>query len=370
MSELAASSFDFYDGVRILLPGAIITGLYQAIVRTFALHVPLPTSDALTALIIVSIAGLSLYFVDIPSRSTLYPAALPHKILEGWGKPPAGMSGQNVYFVLMDTLMPPAIRSRAQYFNSMFRIGFELIVLLCLAGTGVTTVAQLTADPSNTADPSGAQRVMLVACGLFVVLGVCALASAYLKAGGRGSTAGETSRAKRLIRVRERLSKQVPCIDRLLLLVAAVLSGLYMWTHHAAFLAGAATIVTAVWFFRYLRGVFAPREGTEQVSLIERLSVKRRRNLEASTSTLTVCFAALVIAVPAAVCVPRSTHLTLGTSLGWTAVTFAGATLMLFRGHEVKLWGAYYTVSTWMSMNRQKIVSEFDLQQDESTTPR
>jgi hypothetical protein len=368
LSELATSSFDFYDGVRILLPGAIVAGIYQAVVRTFALHAPLPTSDTLAALAIVSVAGLSLYFVDLPSRSVLYSAALPHKILESWGTPAVG-TVQNVYFVLTDTVMPPAIRSRAQYYNSMFRVGCEMVIMFCLAGNGVITTALLTAGHTNTGNPSSAHAVMTVVCGLFGALAAFALVTAYLKAGDKDRPS-ETRSGARLERARGRLGKQIPCIDRLLLLAAAIASCLYILTHHRGLLVAAAAIATSVWLFRYLRGTFARVHKTEGPGLAGRLSVEQRRNVDASTSTLTVCFAALVTSIPAAIRLPHGTNLTLGAALGWDVLALVGTTLMLSRGHERKLWGAYYTVGTWLRLNRPEIVSEFDLQQDDSTTPR
>lgn len=43
MSDLAGNSFEFYDGIRILLTGAIVTAIYTAVVETFAIRAPLPT---------------------------------------------------------------------------------------------------------------------------------------------------------------------------------------------------------------------------------------------------------------------------------------------------------------------------------------
>jgi len=335
------------------------------VVRSFGLHAPLPSSDALAALTVVSVAGLALYYIDLPARSVLYYAGLPHKVLEEWGRPASERTARNVYFVLLDTTMPSAIRSRAQYYNSMFRIGYEIVLLFCLAGPTVMACAYLTRDPGATGRTEGARTVLAVACGLIALLAACAVASGYLKAQDRQEGL-DTPHDQRLRMLRSRLERQVPWVDRLLLAGAVALSALYTEAgHHRALLIGACTIATLVWSFRYLRGAPQPKRRASLANGTagwpRRLSSPERRNLDASTSTLVLGLTALLIWVPAVISLPRGTHLTFGLALAWSAMTLVGASLMLFRGHETKLWGAYHTVATWMEEHKSEIVDAYEI---------
>src|SRR5438270_10955811 len=112
---LGTSGFEFYEGIRILIPGAVVVALYAAIRATFQLHTA-SASDALAGFVLALMSGLLLYFIDFSGRSQIYSQAQPHRVLEQWIEerkltPPRGLSATNLYFVLIDTTLPPGIRS-------------------------------------------------------------------------------------------------------------------------------------------------------------------------------------------------------------------------------------------------------------------
>jgi hypothetical protein len=363
VGDLASNSFEFYDGVRILVTGAILTAIYVGVVETFALPTPLPTSDVLTALSAVTLSGLFMYFLDIPGRSALYSAALPHRELERWKLvAPEGRTMQNVYFVLMDTRMPSGMRNRAQYYGSMYRIGFDAIVLFCLSGTIAVTAAPLLTYSRGRVYGSGAQPVMIVGSGLFVLLALCAFPAAY----ARAKPKGDETRKEVVLR---ELNIQIPCADRVVLLLVVGSAIAFGFLGADWMLIAAATLGSGLWLFRYLRGALrVERRGSDALKpdkhgqpLPLRWMTVSRRNIDASTATLLLCTTVLAIWVPTAIRPATGTHLSSAAAVGWTAAVFVGGTLMLSKGHEGKFWGSYFTVTTWLGKERDMIVTEFRL---------
>jgi hypothetical protein len=368
VGDLASSSFEFYDGVRILVTGAILVALYTAVIETFALNAPLPTADALSAITAVTLAGVILYFLDVPGRSVLYAAALPHRVLDSWGlTPPGGRTMRNVYFVLMDTRMPAGLRSRAQYYGSMYRIAFETILLLCVSGTLAVTGAGLCTYPRGAVSGKGAQPVMAAGAGAFGFLAVCAIVTALLKA-----TPSESHGRARV--VADGLRFQIPWVDRVLLALLAGASAAFALWGGKGLLIGASLVASILWTFRYLRGTLRAErrraKRTGRLRLAERLTAASRRNVDASTATLLVCFAALAVWVPLSLQSTAHTHLSSAAAVGWTLTVLTGGVLVLCRGHEVKLWGSCHTVGTWLEINREAIAAELGLSGVVPATPR
>jgi hypothetical protein len=85
--EIGASSFEFYEGIRIFIPGAALVGLYAGVVATFGLDAPTPANSFVAAAVSALLAGLLLYFIDYPSRGAAFRSGLPDKELESWELP-------------------------------------------------------------------------------------------------------------------------------------------------------------------------------------------------------------------------------------------------------------------------------------------
>ena len=141
---VGASSFEFYEGIRIFVPGAIASGLYVAIGETFDFPVGLPTTGVLGALLAALVTGIVLLFIDAPSKSAAYNSRLPSDELGKWGvTPPHGSRVQNIFFTMLDEIMPASIRDRSLDMGSIFRIGFEGIYMAAVASIAVMTLILL-----------------------------------------------------------------------------------------------------------------------------------------------------------------------------------------------------------------------------------
>src|SRR3569833_349823 len=151
-SQVGPASFEFYEGIRILVPGALAAALFGSIIATFASKVPAIPGGALGAITFALMVGLVAYFLDAPAKSAAYRKDTPHGILEEWGlKRPEKVRGMvNVYFLLLDDLMPEPIRNRALYMGSIYRIGWEAIYLIGASSIGVVTASAAIAIDSPT----------------------------------------------------------------------------------------------------------------------------------------------------------------------------------------------------------------------------
>lgn len=117
-SGISAASFDFYEGIRILLPGALAVGLFAGATSTFEQPGLVLSDNTFGAVIAVIIVGLLFYFVDVPAKAAAYFVNLPTDHLERWGATTRDdQSLLNVYFVMFDEDLPAGIRARALYMD-------------------------------------------------------------------------------------------------------------------------------------------------------------------------------------------------------------------------------------------------------------
>ena len=216
--KLDAGSFEFYEGIRILIPGAAVVTAYAAVVATFHLHAPDPSADVLAAIAATVTAGLVLYFIDAPAKAQAFSAdELPHVHLAKLDVPrPERMSSQSFYFVLLDELVPAPIRARALYMGSMYRIGFELIYILFLSSVGILVVSVMGVD-SPMRDSDRSYIVFGIGIILSLLLVPAAVYSGYVRIGRRKGSAAQ-SKGKALW---TQFRHQIPGPDRVLLVVAA-----------------------------------------------------------------------------------------------------------------------------------------------------
>src|SRR4051794_37330359 len=114
IGDVGTSSFEFYEGIRILIPGAIAVALYTALSATYGIHVIQPSTDLAGAFVAALVVGLVLLYLDFPAKSAAYFAPeLPTNALKEWDMvAPSGMSDLNIYFVMLDEAFPAGIRNR------------------------------------------------------------------------------------------------------------------------------------------------------------------------------------------------------------------------------------------------------------------
>ncbi|HEU4658028.1 MAG TPA: hypothetical protein VFR97_10900 [Capillimicrobium sp.] len=333
--RLNASGFEFYEGIRIAIPGALVIALYVAVSGTFGLGAPSP--DPVVAIVLAVAAGLFLYFVDASGRSQLYAAAQPHRVLERWNEePPHGLRMQNAYFVVLDTVMPAGIRNRALYFGSIFRIGFEVIYLTAVPALTVLAISLVAqpADASRTTDTTALW--WLVPCECLAML--VGLREGYLMARRGRDGACATWRE-----VLSRMPEQYGGLGGAAVLIAVLASLAYVvLRQEPLLLVIAVASLGLLWSIRYLVGY--RKAGTSQ-----------RRNIDVVTGTVMLSSALIVATVLAALELPASSVMSTAAAVSWCGAGIVAQLLLGTRGHEKKLWAAFHTQRAWLELNRELV---------------
>jgi hypothetical protein len=323
--EIGASSFEFYEGIRIFIPGAAVVGLYAGVVATFGLDAPDPADSFVAAAVSALLAGLLLYFIDYPSRGAAFRSGLPDKELENW-EIPRTLNRLNLYFVLMDTDVPGGIRSRALYMGSMYRIGIELAYLFFITSMSVLGVALFAPSSGKPELTASIEPVLWVGAGLFALLLVT---TTFLNA-ARASSKSELW--KRLLGPIKEFGRS----DLVLLLISALLiAGQLLFD--APYLAGAAVAVPGLtWAARYHRGHPGGKHVSTQFALFW------------------LCWCGATLCVLAALDLPQHSTLTLADSVAWIGLGLLAGVTVAARP-EKKLRGIYSTQRLWLQMNRKAL---------------
>jgi hypothetical protein len=327
--ELSATSFDYYEGIRIFLPGAVCVAIYGAVVATFGLNAPVPHDNALAALFASVVAGLLLLWADIPAKAAPYFAGQPHRELERDDlQLPGEMTPQNLYMTLLDTEIPAVIRNRSLYMGSIYRIGFEFIYLIFLAAIAVIAVAALIsgAGPSrNTANTDVAFRVGIA---LFAAL---PLTAALLRA---------RARKKSVVSVVARVPGELGIGTGIADGVAAALVVFEVLGGPKALAGAGLGLATLAWAHRYYRGY----EGDNG-----------RTNLSSPTSSLLFAWAGILASVIAIANLQANSAFGMAETCGWLGAALFAGLILVSRGHERKLHGSYRSQRTWIQLNLAKV---------------
>jgi hypothetical protein len=322
--EIGASSFEFYEGIRIFIPGAAVVGLYAGVVATFGLDAPDPAKSFIAAAAGALLAGLLLYFIDYPSRGAAFRSGLPDKELENW-ELPRTLNRLNLYFVLMDTDVPGGIRSRALYMGSMYRIGVELAYLFFITSMCVLGVALLAPSPGKAESTASIEPVLWTGAGLFALLLVV---TTFLNA-ARASSKNEVW--KRLLRP----IKEFGRTDLVLLLISALFI-VSQLRFDAPYLTGAAVAVPGLtWAARYHRG----RSG---------------KHVSTQFALFWLCWCGATLCALTALDLPQYSTLTLADSVAWIGLGLLAGVTVAARP-EKKLRGIYSTQRLWLQMNRKAL---------------
>jgi hypothetical protein len=350
-----AASFEFYEGIRIFIPGAITVGIVAAINVTFGLTDVNLTQSGVNAILAALALGLLFYFVDAPAKAASFKSLQPTELLDSWGLKARGVSTLNAYLLMLDTDIPGAIRARALYMGSMYRIGFELIYLLLLSSVGVLLAASTSDLPraeGRPADASSLDRYLIVGAVLLT----------YFVALRRDLISRSPRRPhdlplrilfiKKLSRQSQRVGPfdvrpiHFSSIDALF--VAAAASGflLLIWRNPEGYdelRILPAALVLALWAFRYFRGY-------------------RRSywNAGVPIDAVHACFLAVASVLLAFGCIYRAEpRLSTLQERGWSALAIVALILIVSRGHERRLRGAYSSQNTWLVQNKADVVSRY-----------
>jgi hypothetical protein len=371
-----AGSFEFYDGIRILIPGALVAALFACAAATFTGKDPKLPGGALGAITLSVLAGLVLYYVDAPAKSAAFRKDLPNAVLDEWGlKPPVGTRGTlNTFFVLLDEMMPAQIRARAWYSGSIYRIGLEVIYLLSLTSAGVLTAAAVLRLPSGATSGTGGPLPLPLTVGSATIAAAVFTFVVYLEGrrpkppDRRGPLAEAFSQAAS--------GKTIVGIAGFAV-IAAVLAVLPGEVFPAAISvtvsdeswrkASVGVAVAATWWCgaaRYFRGHdlqhgqanAVPGPETEATTLR-----KPKKPLDPPAAVL-VMLPAFALTLLASACsnVLGGTGLPPKVAAGWAAAYLLALVIVASRGHEKRLHGSYATQRTWLRYNEKAMRLRYD----------
>jgi hypothetical protein len=334
-------SFDFYEGIRIVLPGGLAAVLTEAVLRTFETPEKLTVSSSLvTALSFGLGAGLLLYFVDVPTKSTAYRVNQPSDVLRGWVEKDDERRLVQFYFMLFDTEVPPEIRARALYMGSIFRIGFEAILLLALFPFGVWSASGFFREQQiRTHGP-----LVGVSCCMLILVLVCRGFATVLRESKGHVTVHSVGRLKNIIR--QDLGRVRAWVFNLgvVVLVVGIPGFAYRLWVPDWLLVGAAGLLALVWLSIHWISPFRKTPGG--------------RGPDAFTSLLLFAVPTMALIVLSylrgfpGIVNPEAVY-------GWVAAPITAAILIAVRGHERRLGGAYASQRTWLETNKKHVMTRF-----------
>lgn len=342
--DFGTTSFDFYEGIRILIPGAVAVGLTESIlnsVPTFADFSLLP--GVLGGVLLSLSAGLVLYFLDVPIKSAFYNYRQPTDLL--------AKRTQRVerevrpgFFLIFDTEMPPIIRARALYMGSMFRIGFEGILLLGIAQYGIWIYSAVCRCPEPDSDLSPYQIGVSALLALLVVR----LMATAVRQARREASAERQDLNRKMILAKLPWALASPFRELgvlwttiLILGTGGILvsMGLGEGTQLRLLVGtSSAALIAVEWTVLFLWGVTL-------------LPTSRPSPVGALTSMLLYVLSSggFMIVLEKT---PGSGGLVGRTGLGWITASLLGGVLIAGRGHERRLEGAYASQREWLEVHK------------------
>ena len=337
---LGGESFDFYEGTRITLPGALLTALIEGTLRSVDPVGPLSiASNPIAALAFAIGAGFLLYFIDVPAKSAVYAYGQPTEVIAGWYPAIQGRNKARLYFAYLDTNVPPLIRTRALYMGTIFRIGFEAILLIALFQYGLWAYAVLKRSEGGW-NGSWAYVSALVVLGVIFV--GRALASA-IRATSRPQWISWKSMRKVLRNTHRDLGFWGEAF--LLLGVVAMAIGLVWRSPSSMYVTLLGAFLVAVqWALRFIWG--------RQI-----FSRNPPRPIYPFTSLLLFATPTAALIAEAGL---QTDALNKAASLGWLGASLLVALLISSRGHERRLGGAYASQREWLQLNARTVKSWLD----------
>ncbi len=339
MAEVVdAASFEFYEGIRILIPGAISLGLTEGVVRTVSTDGSGLGLGTFVSFVAALLIGLVFYFVDAPAKAAVALPLRPTDILFSWGVAPReGTNTVNNYFVMLDDDVPAPVRARALYMGSMYRIGFETVYLLALVSAALLSLGNWTASSLHVDMHRESREIWIGAAALVLTW----LYSLYLDR-------AERSKKKKPTDVR---SKHFSKFD-LLLVIVLVASHVMLFLKHdhipGWLLVLPSAALFGIWAVRYFRGYSEEQDGRAV-----------RRPIAAAHACLLLLLAQLSVLSTLMFRPYSDADLSRNELSTWLACAFAAMVLVCARGHERRLRGAYVTQNTWLVLHKSQIIASY-----------
>lgn len=413
-----AASFEFYEGIRILIPGALTVGLAEGAARTLhADHsgLQLGTFNSFVAALLI---GLVFYFVDAPAKAAVFVPLRPTDTLFSWrdARPRKGATTVNTYFVMLDEYIPGPIRARALYMGSMYRVGFEAIYLLILASTAILTIGVWSTETLVLDATDHPQEVWVAGAVMVAIWGY----SLYLDG-------AERNKEKKATDIR---SMHFWPRDLILILVILALN-ILIYVFHDRFaswvLIVPIAVLVALWATRHFRGYAEPDESATattrapattpahdpqptvrvadrvrpQAAVPAKLDAEvqaeageegpaesarpsagdapqtndtpgtsdgpskkaskksKRRPIAATHACLLLLAVQLSVLTVVAALPWSSVGLSRDELRVWLFCAIAAMVMVCARGHEKRLRGAYATQNTWLTLHKEAVVERY-----------
>lgn len=340
IGDIAAGSFDAYEGIRIAIPGALGVAAASEAYQTICMASSNPlTGSAGVAIVAALILGLLFYFADIPAKSAAYEKDQPtRRLWEDYRT--SGLTRAefiNRYFILFDTDMPATIRNRSLYMGSMYRIGVEMILL-----AGLTTYSVVGAAAADYGQPAQGHRSLLLSVGAGCV-------GVVIVSGFIGNFRYEGTRARRS-------NRSVPTAFEVAKSAANDLSRNW-W---AAFFLGLVIQVSAVFVGGGARRFLVPT-GLAIAFMVWAIRYVRGQVSSAEPEPLSAVTAGTLYGLPLGVSwvvllsAGKSILYTDARVMGWLGAAALTLALIMVRGHERKLLGGYYSQRAWCQQNKDAV---------------
>jgi hypothetical protein len=347
--DVGANSFEFYEGIRIVIPGALLVALIEALRWTLDVHHKFEV-DFATALVGAVALGLVCLYVDFPRLAAVYNRDLPSDVFaDTYAEQLNRMEAyedRNAFFVVQDAAVPSVIRARSLYSGSMFRIGFEAIVFI----GSFQAVPWLVAIHANGTTPSSDTHT---SWWLLAVAALPLLGPVWI----------ETTRKYREIapktphRMRDALLAaprivlaDLSTLDAVVVVVAALSLGFGLATRHGgtqarSLLTVAVTLVTLLWLARFVFG----KRGAESIGVKGREAFNR-------VTLLLLFIAATYVGAVAGLYRGHSAFISDQTRVnGWIIAAALTSLLIASRGIEKRLRGGYSTLTVWLKLNPERV---------------
>lgn len=359
LGEIGASSFDSYEGIRIVIPGLVT---FAAASAAFMTVVPEQGGaifdNPVLSLIAALTIGLMLYYLDVPARAASYSEHQPTDYLEEKYPHVNPAELLTAYLLALNTKMPANIRNRSLYMGSMYRIGLEMILALGLATATVFAASLFNYGVEKTALGPGGRQIAAIVLLLVFVLSVLMNRGYERKSAARSRSVAERLNVAAFRDLRDR-SIWFYAAGIALLLVPNLTVVARMLPHVAerwVVVAGFAVCV-GYWAQRYVRG-----------DTIEPSNPRKRRPLH-STSAGALFLAPFVTTLFVYSPDEKSVLSSVGHIVGWTAAAGLAVLSIVVRGHERKLHGTYRGQTRWLKENPDAMVLPKPSEQPRAAEP-
>jgi len=340
------TQFEFYEGIRILLPGAMAVGLAVAIGNTFSLRLPRVKDNPVGLAVLAVLVGLVFYFVDAPSKTAIFMKNLPSDTLRNLRAPARGFSAINLFFVMSDEVLPAGIRARGLYMGSMFRIGLEAIYLLVLCATGVLNLSlSYEAHKVTSIHRPTLPAAILPGIVIAFLVPVSIELERRRRQGGKflPDEGGDS------------IPNQFGVVTPLAVLFLVVLPQAVFYIdgqRHVRLVEitnSAAIVFWAVRYFRGYRRTLRRRDDTnyQRMDPLNRVAATSIFTLMALPTALDLVFLRDKILIGR----PEFT--------AWAGALVLGGILIVARGHEKRLGGAYATQNTWIKLHATELLASY-----------